>query len=165
METFVLERYEKKKVTHTPLENITCIVEKKYIITNLPASTEKRWGLTGWQGTKHGSFTCKNTFIIKFHIFVLLQIPNSNYDNYHADFTCIYMFTFHLPLPSPQTRLCARLRLTVYQPVSCNAAKVTGSIRTVVESPSTAAMMEPCRILDSQCEDTLPGGTSWRDKM
>lgn len=77
----------------------------------------------------------------------------------------IKLYTLHLCLPSPQTRLCALLRLTAYQPVSCNAARVAGSIRTVVESPSTAAMMEPCRTRDSQWEDTLPWGTSCRQKV
>lgn len=67
--------------------------------------------------------------------------------------------------PSPQTRLCARLRFTEYHPVSCNAANVTGSIRTVVGSPSAAAMMDPCRTLDSQWEDTLPVGLSWSMKV
>lgn len=67
-------------------------------------------------------------------------------------------------LPSPQTSVCAPLMLTVYQPVSCKAAKVIGSIRTAVGFPSTAVMMEPRRTRDSQWEDTVPGGTSWRHK-
>lgn len=63
--------------------------------------------------------------------------------------------------PAPQTRLWALLRSTAYQPVSCNAAKVTGSIRTVTGSPSTGAMMEPCRTRDSQWEEALPGAAPW----
>lgn len=73
----------------------------------------------------------------------------------------VHFLHISVSLPSPQTRLWARLRSTVYHPVSCNAAKVTGSIRTVLGSPSTADIMEPCRTRDSQCEDTLPGAASW----